>query len=174
MNKTKLRYKRILQIVFLIIMLNSALNVSAQLSKNQETSQFNFWIGKWDLYANGSKFGESKADTLLDGFAIQEDFLEFPPEPFHSINTTTYNSEAKQWEQTMVDNMGHHSFFAGDFKDGKITLIRSFKNKNGEDRMQRVSFYNISSGSFDWAFDASNDGGKTWNTFYTVHYVRKK
>lgn len=165
---------KIIKSVVLLCMLFSYTCVSAQLSKSEEGNQFNFWIGNWDLFANGSKFGESKVDTLLDGFAIQEDFLEFPPDPFHSINITTYNTDAKQWEQTMVDNMGHHSFFAGKFIDGKISLVRNFKNKKGEDRMQRTTFYNISRDSFDWTFDASSDGGKSWNTFYTVHYVRKK
>lgn len=173
MKKSKHKHIQLMKIAFSIILLCSFHHVSAQLSKSTETSQFNFWIGKWDLFTNGSKFGESKVDTLLDGYAIQEDFLEFPPDPFHSINLTTYNKDSKKWEQTMVDNQGNHSFFIGEFKDGKATLVRNFKNKKGEDRIQRTSFYNISENSFDWTFDASADGGKTWHTYYTVHYVRE-
>ena len=41
---------------------------------------------------------------------MQEDFVEFPPDPFHGLNWTTYNHDTKKWEQTMVDNRGH-SFF---------------------------------------------------------------
>ena len=74
----------------------------------------------------------------------------------------------------MIDNQGHHSLFIGEFKENKITFLRNFKNKKGEDRIQRTMFYNISKNSFDWTFDASADDGKTWNVFYNVHYVRKK
>jgi hypothetical protein len=148
--------------------------VSAQLAKNPENSQLDFWKGKWDLYSNGSQFGVSNVDTVLDGYAIQEDFVEFPPDPFHGMSWTTYNSDTKKWEQTMVDNQGHHSFFIGEFKEGEVTFIRNFKNKKGEDRIQRTTFYNILPDNFDWRFDASSDGGKTWNVFYNVHYVRRK
>ena len=158
----------------IITMLLAFQTVSAQLSKDEETSQFNFWIGKWDLYTGSSQFGESTVDTLLDGYCIQENFIEFPPDPFHGMSWTTFNAETKKWEQTMIDNQGHHSFFIGEFEHGKISLIRNFKNKKGEDRIQRTTFYNISNDKFDWTFDASSDEGKTWNVFYNVHYVRKK
>lgn len=147
---------------------------SAQLSKNVENSQLDFLLGKWELYSNGSMFGVSTVDTLLDGYVIQEDFVEFPPDPFHGKSWATYNVDIQKWEQTMVDNQGHHSFFTGEFKDGKMTFIRNFKNKKGEDRIQRTTFYNITQSSIDWTFDASFDAGKTWNVFYNVHYVRKK
>jgi hypothetical protein len=167
-------HKKIIRHVLVIMLLFIFQHASAQLSKNDENSQFDFWMGKWDLYSNGSLFGESMVDTLLDGHVIQEDFVEFPPDPFHGISWTTYNPDTKKWEQTMVDNQGHHSLFTGEFKDKRMTLVRNFKNKKGEDRMQRTAFYNISAISLDWTFDASSDGGKTWNVFYNVHYVRKK
>ena len=91
--------------------------VSAQLLKTPENSQLDFWKGKWDLYSNGSQFGVSNVDTVLDGYAIQEDFVEFPPDPFHGMSWTTYNTDIKKWEQTAVDNQGHHSLFIGEFKD---------------------------------------------------------
>jgi hypothetical protein len=174
MIKIKCGIKGTIKLSFFLLLLCPFQNISAQLSKNAESSQFNFWVGKWELFSNGSKFGESKVDTLLDNFVIEEDFVEYPPDPFHGISLTTYNEDTKKWEQTMVDNQGHHSFFTGEFKDGAATLIRNFKNKKGEDRIQRTKYYNISKNSFDWMFDASGDGGKTWNVFYTFHYVRKK
>ena len=161
------------RIIFSLVFFMTSHIGFAQLSRTKESAQFNFWIGKWELFTNGSKMGESKVDTLLDSYVIQEDFLEFPPDPFHGVSLTTYNVDTKKWEQTMVDNQGHHSFFIGDFKDGEINLIRNFKNKKGEDRIQRTRYYNISQNSFDWTFGVSADEGKNWNIFYTVHYVRK-
>ena len=158
----------------IIVMVFTFQPLFAQFSRNAETAQLNFWIGKWDLFTNGSQFGESHVDTILDGYVIQEDFVEFPPDPFHGINLTTFNPDTNKWEQTMVDNQGHHSFFVGEFKENKMVFIRNFKNKKGENRIQRTMFYNISKNNFDWTFDASSDEGKTWKVFYTVHYVRKK
>jgi len=162
------------QIFSIIAMVFAFQSLFGQLSKSAESFQINFWIGKWDLFTNGSQFGESTVDTLLDGYAIREDFVEFPPDPFHGISLTTFNSETKKWEQTMVDNQGHHSLFIGEFKENEMTFVRNYKNKKGEDRIQRTRFYNLSKNSFDWTFDASSDDGKTWNVFYNVRYVRKK
>jgi hypothetical protein len=170
----KIIKKQIKPTSVIIVMLFAFQSLCAQLSKNAETSQINFWLGKWDLFTNGSQFGESTVDTLLDGFAIQEDFVEFPPDPFHGISLTTFSAETKKLGQTMVDNQGHHSLFIGEFKENGMTFIRNYKNKKSENRMQPTRFYNISKNSFDWTFDASSDGGKTWNVFYNVHYVRKK
>ena len=172
-GKKKANYGQMIKLFIAVILTLCSENSLAQLSKHEEGSRFNFWIGKWELFTNGSKMGESKVDTLLDGYVIQEDFLEFPPDPFHGISLTTYNADSKKWEQTTVDNQGHHSFFTGEFKDGTATLIRNFKNKKGEDRIQRTRYSNILKDSFDWTFDASNDVGNTWNVFYVVHYVRK-
>jgi hypothetical protein len=169
-----MKIKKVFCCIFLLFSFVSFAHSQSSDSIQLPGSQFNFLIGHWDLYSNGSKFGESNVDTILDNYAIEEDFLEFPPDPFHSINITTYNPDTKNWEQTMVDNMGHHSFFVGKFNDGKVALIRNFKNKKGEDRMQRITFYNINRDSLDWTFEASNDEGKTWNVFYTVHYMRRK
>ncbi len=166
--------RKLLKLSFIFTMLFCINSVSAQLNKNKESLQFNFWIGKWDLYTNGSLFGESKVDTLLDGFVIQEDFVEFPPDPFHGLSWTTYNTDTKLWEQTMIDNQGHHFLFIGEFKDGAIVFLRNFKNKKGESRIQRTKFYNISQNTFDWTFDASSDDGKTWSLYYQVHYKRKQ
>jgi hypothetical protein len=168
------RHLRLSKWTFVFTMLFCINSASAQLNKSIESSQFGFCLGKWDLYTNGALFGESTVDTLLDGFVIQEDFVEFPPDPFHGLNLTTYNTDSKLWEQTMVDNQGHHSLFIGEFKDGAMIFLRYFKNKKGEPRIQRTKFYNISQETFDWTFDASSDGGKTWNLYYQVNYKRKK
>jgi len=77
-------YRKLIALIITgIIIFATPKHVSAQLSKNP---QLNFWIGKWDLYTNGSLFGESQVDTILNNFVIQEDFFEFPPDPFHGIN----------------------------------------------------------------------------------------
>ncbi len=138
-----------------------------------EASQFDFWIGNWNMYVNDSLFGTNSVSKVLDGYAIEDDFIEFPPDPFHGKSLSSYNADTKKWEQTMVDNKGHHSLFIGEFKDGKMMLVYNYLNKKGEKRKQRTTFYNITSNSFDWLFETSFDEGKTWQELYKVHYKRK-
>jgi len=136
-------------------------------------SRMEFMIGKWDLFSNGSVMGKSTIDTILEKHVIEEDFVEFPPEPFLGRSWTTYDSVMNKWHMTTVDNQGNHSVFFGSWRDGKLVFERFFKNKKGEDRIQKLTYYNITANSFDWTFNASFDAGLSWKTYYTVHYVRK-
>src|SRR5689334_768348 len=110
MDQSKNKLRQLVKLLFNIVILIGTQQAAAQSLTTPQNSQFDFWIGKWDLYADGNKFGESKVDTVLDDHAIQENFDEFPPDPYHSISFTTYNQDTKKWEQTLVDNKGHHSF----------------------------------------------------------------
>jgi hypothetical protein len=37
----------------------------------------------------------------------------------------------------------------------------------------RMVFTNIKPDSFDWRWEASTDGGKTWQVNWPIHYKRK-
>jgi hypothetical protein len=157
-------------IVFLLYTCSTAV---CQPKQVDQRSQMHFMLGNWNLHSNGSLIGESTIDTILEGHVIEEIFVEYPPDPFLGKNWTTYNPDTKQWEMTMVDNQGNHSLFHGSLNDDNINFERYFKNKKGEDRIQRLTFYNISKNQFDWTFDTSFDNGKTWKIFYNVRYTRR-
>jgi hypothetical protein len=40
--------------------------------------------------------------------------------------------------------------------------------------INRMVFYKIKPDSFDWNWEASTDGAKTWKTDWHIHYERKK
>jgi hypothetical protein len=165
--------QKILRPLFLLCLLFIFLNGSPQVSPDNEKLQMNFMLGKWDLFTNGSLIGNSVVDTILNSHVIEENFTELPPEPFLGKSWITFNEYAQHWEMTQVDNQGNHSFFTGGFKDNKIIFERNFKNRKGEDRIQRLTYYNISNTTFDWTFDTSADDGKTWTVYYNVHYAKK-
>jgi hypothetical protein len=39
--------------------------------------------------------------------------------------------------------------------------------------LQRMVWKNISQNEFDWSWEASEDGGKTWQVRWPIHYKRK-
>ena len=44
---------------------------------------------------------------------------------------------------------------------------------NGKPGCQRMTFYNIAKDQFDWAWEASEDGGMNWTVRCQIHYTRK-
>lgn len=136
-----------------------------------EASQFDFWVGKWDLTWNDSLTGANVISKELDGCVIHEDFSD-PASEFYGQSYSVYNPAKGVWQQTWVDNQGNYMNFEGGFENDKMTLVRSFVGPKGKTVMQRMTFYNISDDSLDWSWESSLDDGKTWKQLWLIHYKR--
>lgn len=173
-----MRYRPLLFNVVLMFCLSVALQtVSAQSDSTDkpcsaaEASQFDFWIGKWDLTWGDSLKGTNIITKELDGCVIHEHFSD-PKERFYGRSYSVYNSTKKLWQQTWVDNQGNYLDFEGGFENEKMTLSRSFVGPKGKTVMQRMVFFNISDSSLDWSWESSLDRGKNWKQLWLIHYKR--
>ena len=79
---------------------------------------------------------------------------------------------SNKWKQTWVDNEGSYLDFSGEWKDGQMILSRE-TNRNGKAVFQRMVFKHITPTEFDWSWESSSDGGKTWQVNWPIHYKRK-
>lgn len=141
-----------------------------------QQQQFEFWIGEWDLSWPGAKPGEVAHGTnsikrILDGCVVQESFSGGDVMHLRGTSVSTFDTRAGVWKQTWVDNEGGYLDFVGEFKNGQMILRREAL-RNGKKIMQRMVWKNISSNEFDWSWEASNDGGKTWQVNWPIHYKR--
>jgi len=142
-----------------------------------EQKQFDFWIGEWDLTWPGPKAGEVGHGTnsikrILDGCVVQESFSG-EQQHLRGTSVSTFDARAAMWKQTWVDNEGGYLDFVGELKDGKLILQREAIGKGGAKTLQRMVWKNISANEFDWSWEASSDGGKTWQVQWPIHYKRK-
>jgi hypothetical protein len=78
-----------------------------------------------------------------------------------------------KWKQTWVDNQGAYLDFVGEFKDGQMILQRETTGPDGKAFLQRMVWKNIAANEFDWSWEASHDGGKSWQVQWPIHYKRK-
>ena len=136
-----------------------------------EGSQFDFWIGKWELTWNDTMTGTNVITKELDGCVIHENFSD-PTEKFYGRSYSVFNHTKGVWEQTWVDNQGNYMNFKGGFENGKMTLSRSFVGPKGKTVTQRMVFHNISDDSLDWSWESSLDDGKTWKQNWLIQYKR--
>jgi len=142
-----------------------------------EQRQFDFWIGEWDLTWPGQKSGEighgsNSIKRILDGCVVQESFSA-QDQHLRGTSVSTFDARARKWKQTWVDNEGGYLDFVGEFKDGQLILQREAIGKDGTKMLQRMVWKNISANELDWSWDASRDGGKTWQVQWPIHYRRK-
>ena len=141
----------------------------------EEASQFDFWIGEWNLTWTGPngeiQQGTNKITKILDGCVIEENFDGAPSIPLKGRSISTYSPQKKAWIQIWVDNQGGYLDFTGDYVRGEMILSRE-TTLNGSPLFQRMVWYNITEDELDWNWEKSNDG-ITWELSWKIHYKRK-
>lgn len=143
-----------------------------------EQKQLEFWVGEWDLTWPGNNPGEVAHGTnsikrILDGCIVEETFSGGDAMPLRGRSVSVYDIRARKWKQTWVDNEGGYLDLTGESKDGQMILACESLRADGTKGLQRMVFKNITHDEFDWSWEASKDGGKTWTVAWPIHYKRK-
>lgn len=142
-----------------------------------EQKQLDFWLGEWDLTWPGAKEGElqhgaNSIHRTLDGCVVEEKFSAESSGHLRGRSLSMLDAGSNKWKQTWVDNEGSYLDFSGEWKDGQMILSRE-TNRNGKTVLQRMVFKHITPTEFDWSWESSSDGGKTWKVNWPIHYKRK-
>lgn len=147
--------------------------------------KFDFWVGKWNATwknADGTiGKGTNEITRVLNKKVIRENFQihnDKNMKGFHGLSFSVYSPVTKQWKQTWVDNQGAYLDFYGKFDGDKRIFQREFTGTQGKIKgkkiAQRMVFYNIKPDSFDWDWELSLDGGKTWKLSWRIKYTKAK
>ena len=143
-----------------------------------QQKQLEFWVGDWDLtWPQQTKgdigHGTNSIRRVLETCVVEENFSGGEAMHLRGMSVSIFDARAGKWKQTWVDNEGGYLDFVGEFKDGQMILWRDAVRPDGTKVKQRMVFKNISRNEFDWSWEASKDGGKTWEVQWPIHYKRK-
>lgn len=136
-----------------------------------EARQFDFWIGEWDVKStNGTTAGKSSVQLMLGDCVLFENWTSAAPQTYSGKSFNVYNSSAKKWMQTWVDDKGGViEFINGEVKDNTLTFV-TLPNVQGQ--ITRLTFHNLEPGKVRQHFEVSADSGKTWTTTTDLYYYR--
>jgi len=135
----------------------------------QPETQFDFWLGEWDVTWGEDGRATNNVLRIMDDKIIQENFSA--PD-LKGMSVSSYDAERGLWCQTWVDNSGTYLDFTGKFEDEKMMLVRDAIVK-GQACKQRMVWYNIETSQFDWNWERSDDGGNTWRVLWQIKYKRR-
>ena len=116
---------------------------------------------------------QTASGAILDGCIVEENFSGGEAMHLRGRSVSVFDARAGRWKQTWVDNEGGYLDFIGEFKDGQMVLAREAVRPDGSKVQQRMVFKNIGRNEFDWSWERSLDGGKTWEVLWPIHYKRK-
>src|SRR5688500_17263888 len=77
-----------------------------------EATEFDFWLGTWELTWNDTMHGTNYVEKILDGCTVQENFTD-PATNFTGKSWSVYDLNYNRWQQTWVDNKGGYIVLTG-------------------------------------------------------------
>ena len=156
-----------------------------------EMKDFEWFIGEWDvksrmlMNAETDEWIEEDLHTVhtyeMGGHIIFEHF--FGPlggEPFEAWSIRKYNPANQTWQQRWFDvSSPGVAEWQGSFNEAGefIGFSKAYLDAEGNikgDQATREIFDNITPDSFSWRYEATADGGQTWEVQWTLEYTRRK
>ncbi len=143
-------------------------------STDSKSKEFDFWIGEWDVYQNGTNIlvGYSLVQKIAGECALLENWTALSGTGMgKSLNY--YDPVAASWEQDWIGSTGGpQRFVNGVYKDSSMRF--TYENiTNGKKTTGNFIFYNLGPGKVRQYQDSSEDG-KTFTVMYDFIYIRKK
>jgi hypothetical protein len=134
--------------------------------------QFDFWIGKWNVYKYGTTTlaGKSNIESIIDSIGLLENYLT-ANEKYTGKSLNKYNPAKNRWEQYWIDNSGLTLFLTGNFKDGKMVLDDS-EYGDVKSGLNRIIWEKLKNGNVRQTWNLSKDGGKTWEIIFDGEYKK--
>lgn len=137
-----------------------------------EIHDFDFWVGDWEVTAQGKVVGWNRVEAILGGRVVQENYTT--PGKFAGHSYSLYNAPEQRWEQYWVDVTGLALHLKGSLDDdGSMVLQGERRTNDGSTVIDRVTWTPNADGSVRQHWENSTDGGATWNTVFDGRYVLK-
>ena len=162
---------------FGLSILCSSQTLRQQPCSSPEASQFDFWLGDWVLTWSDTSHGTNHVEKIFGNCIVHENFQD-PVKNYSGQSWSVFNVNSKQWQQTWVDSQGGYITLTGGMVGDSLVLTTAERtvpqsvSPSGK-IVSRMVYYNIKAGSFDWSWEASTDGGKSWKQNWLIHYKRK-
>lgn len=138
-----------------------------------EHRQFDFWVGRWDVFvASGKKAGESRVELIADGCALLEEWSGGGGVSGRSLNI--YSGGDRRWHQTWVDSSGALLMLTGAFVEHSMVLSMSGPSPSDPKATleQRITWTPAADGTVRQLWESSTDAGRTWTVLFDGRYVR--
>ena len=137
-----------------------------------EHRQFDFWVGRWDVYPRGKDtlVAHSLIESLYGGCGVRENWMPLKGSGGGSLNI--YLPAEKAWRQTWIDSSGARVDFKGALQ-GRAMVMEGLWNgvvTPGKDGLVRMTYSPEPGGVVRQHGEVSEDGGRTWKDSFDFDY----
>ncbi len=136
-----------------------------------ERHQFDFWVGKWDVYPASKPerlVAHSLIESLYAGCGIRENWMPLKGGTGGSLNA--YDPIKKQWRQFWTDASGSSALFTGGWNGREMVIEGVWPQPGHPTQITRITYTPLKDGSVEQAGQSSDDGGKSWQKSFDLIY----
>lgn len=138
-----------------------------------QASQFDFWVGEWDVIVKGKPAGVNRIDKILNGCVLQENWKGAGGGEGKSWNW--YDIGDGKWHQLWLDAQGTPVLsLAGGFAENTMKYEGTSVGRGGVTVMNRLQFFKLPDDKIRQLWEQSSDGGKSWTTSFDGEYRRRR
>jgi hypothetical protein len=145
---------------------------------NSRYNDFDFWLGKWEVYANAKKqgplIGNSEISKEQENCLIIERWDGAVSSTGTSMNY--FDGIKGKWVQHWQSNSGTNISIEGGLKEGSMVLTGKIYYPNTEKnpvRHFRGTWTTVEPGVIKQFFEESIDKGQTWYTWFEGFYFKQ-
>lgn len=140
-----------------------------------EAHQFDFWIGEWTVTpwagpATAAPIGHNVVTADLEHCVLLEAWTPTAGGQGRSMNFWDTNRHV--WRQVWMSADGGSLDYEGHFADDAMHFTGWTLDANGKKVLQKLTFFRIAADTVRQLFEASGDGGATWQSTFDGRYVR--
>jgi len=132
-------------------------------------SQFDFWLGEWEVSEGGKAAGRNAIVKILGGCVLQESWVGASGMAGHSY--TLYDQARRRWHQTWVDASGGLLQLDGGLV-GRSMVLEGVQVDAPTSTVtrERIRWTPSADGSVRQLWEYSGDGGRTWKPRFDGQY----
>ena len=138
--------------------------------QDPEYDQFDFWIGHWQVTANGKIAGTNRISQDLNNCVIREHY--HTASGYEGVSLNIYDASRQVWHQSWVDNGGLLLQLEGSLQGQEMILQGPGLSKAGEKRLHRITWTPNIDGSVRQHWQVSADGGQSWKSLFDGRYEK--
>lgn len=133
-------------------------------------SQFDFWIGEWDVFSpQGDLAGTNRIEKTQGGCLLVENWTGAGGGTGTSMNF--YNPVSRKWIQIWTDPRGTIIDVEGEFRNGAMRFEGLHYYPDGSTQLYRMIFTPNDDGTVRQLIEQSRDQGTTWYVWFDGKYV---
>ena len=139
-----------------------------------ELARLDFWIGTWDVCAQGARAGRDRISKVLGGCAVTEEWTASDGSQGSSL--FYYSASDKIWKQVWVTDRAllpgglKEKRLVARFADGGVRFQGEIALPDGRRILDRTTLRPAANGTVQQRIEISRDGGDSWTASFDAEY----